>query len=859
MSDVSREDAEVATELEIEVALELEIERRLRSATTIDRDEMVAEFAARFSTHPKERIRSFVEQRLFAAQMRDANEPPPARWPVVPGYEIIRWLGGGGYGDVYLANQPSVGRQVALKVLTGAARAIDVDRFLNEAKSVAACKHPNVVIVHESRGSDGGDVLPCLVMEYCPGGTLDNYLPAGRMLLPQAAAALVKKIADAVSTAHAAGLVHRDLKPANILFDKDGEPKVVDFGLAKRPKSDLTHTGVTLGTPAYMSPEQFTGAKFVGPQADVWALGVILYRCLTGRQLFTGKLPALAVEIGKDELHPPRNLNRHVPKDLNTICTKCLENDPVRRYPDAGQLRDDLERFLNGESVHARPVGWTGRAWRWCRRNRIIVTLVATVGVAIWLAAVAAHYRSLHSQIKSRQAALEVAHAQVQTEKAEAQATATKLQVANTKLDGANKTLDGANKTLEEKNQRIARDEYLYALVSAGSHLREGEYVQARITLDGCDRTRRCFVWHYLDAQCPLQAKWGGASRIIQGLVFSADGAVVAVGGAETIEVWEVAAGRVIQTFPGPEFARPCALLTSPGGRVLACKDDRGNLTLWDVPTRKRIDQFSLRMGAVVVSPDGETLAGGSFWGASLTLWSATKREFTSLPIQIPANWMAFSPDGKRLAVSSTDGRTELWDVVRRERLRHLPTAGGHVTFNPDGKTLAIVPWHPPSRGGELTLWDTATGATSRPLRTTTVKCVAFHPRDKSIAVVEDSGRVAVWNLTNGCEVREYSHDVPLERLERLFAIHLGFRSDGSRLALVGTHGDAVLWDVPSGKVVRTARGGNRVVALAVTPDGKAVAVGDPTLADWHLPKPEPDDPTPSGNRHRIQVLPPSW
>src|SRR5262249_1579783 len=247
----------------------------------------------------------------------------------------------------------------ALKmILSGAhASAAELGRFRTEAEAVARLQHPHIIQIYELGEQDG---RPFFSLEFCPGGSLDRKL-AGTPLPPREAAALVEKLALGIQAAHAKGIVHRDLKPANVLLADGGTPKVTDFGLAKKlGEVGQTVTGAVLGTPSYMAPEQAAGkVKEVGPAADVWALGAILYECLTGRPPFKGATQAdTLLQVLGDKPVPPRLLNSRVDRDLETVCLKCLEKAPGRRYASAAALAEDLGRYRDGRSVWARPPGW---------------------------------------------------------------------------------------------------------------------------------------------------------------------------------------------------------------------------------------------------------------------------------------------------------------------------------------------------------------------------------------------------------------------------------------------------------------------------------------------------------------------
>ncbi len=246
---------------------------------------------------------------------------------------------------------------------------------------IASLTHPNIVKIHEV-GECGG--LPFLILEFCPGGSLADRL-AGTPMEPRKAACLARALARAVQKAHQAGVVHRDLKPGNVLMDADDTPKVADFGLAKQADvAGRTVTGAFLGTPSYAAPEQAQCSKDVGPAADVYSLGAILYECLTGRPPFkAATVMDTLVQVVGDEPVQPRQLQSKTPRDLETVCLKCLNKRPEHRYGSAEALAEDLDRFLSDRPILARPTGRAERAWRWCRRNPVVSGLVAAVAVAL--------------------------------------------------------------------------------------------------------------------------------------------------------------------------------------------------------------------------------------------------------------------------------------------------------------------------------------------------------------------------------------------------------------------------------------------------------------------------------------------
>jgi tetratricopeptide (TPR) repeat protein len=341
----------------------------------------------------------------------DVPADRPADWPTIPGLALVDVLGAGGMGVVFKARQATLDRDVAVKFLGDAHRADSGqrERFLQEARAVARLRHPNLVQVYEFGevpAARGTTSQPYLVLEYVSGGSLADLL-RGSPQPPGEAARLVEALADAIHYAHQQGVIHRDLKPANVLLAfsreppasacsalaggsrlSDVVPKVTDFGLAKfLASNDLTHSGDVLGTPSYMAPEQAAGRS--GPitaAVDIYGLGAILYEALTGRPPFAAATADATLGlVRKDEPVPPRRLQPTVPRDLETICLKCLRKEPGRRYASAQELAGDLRRFRAGEPIQARPVGTGERVVVWCRRRPAVAGLLTAL-VLVFLA-----------------------------------------------------------------------------------------------------------------------------------------------------------------------------------------------------------------------------------------------------------------------------------------------------------------------------------------------------------------------------------------------------------------------------------------------------------------------------------------
>jgi DNA-binding beta-propeller fold protein YncE len=534
----------------------------------------------------------------------DATAPssaPPT--PAVPGYEFVRELGRGGMGVVYLARHLKLNRHLALKMVLagGHASPAALARFRTEIGAVAKLSHPGILRVFEA-GEAGG--LPFCSLEYCPGGSLADRLKDGP-LPPAEAAKVVRQLAQAVQHAHANNIVHRDLKPANVLIAEDGTLKVADFGLARNTDSDGgTGTGQAMGTAAYMAPEQWTDARRAGPAADVWALGVILYECLSG-----------TVPFGKD-FSPgtmARVLNDDPPAlgagDLETICRKCLAKEPAGRFASAEALAEELRRYLDGEPLTVRPVGPSERAVKWVRRNPAVSALMAAVAFVLVAGAAVATGFGLHAAEQARLATLARGEALDEKRKAddraegerqareaaeEAERKATERERdANTARLEAKAEAENARKAEAEANKQLTRAETARYAITMDLALRAWEQkdlARMRDLMDGTNWSVRGWEYDHLrDLERRTAMSLKGHTHGVTSVAWSPDGKRVATASWDhTASVWDAATGQETLTLKG-HTGFVTSVAWSPDGKRVATASSDNTARVWDAATGQEL------------------------------------------------------------------------------------------------------------------------------------------------------------------------------------------------------------------------------------------------------------------------------
>jgi WD40 repeat protein len=774
-----------------------------------------------------ERLRQQLE--LYAAVEETLNLPPgagrddrspvprtprPASWgalPVLPGREVLYELGRGAMGVVYLGWRQGLRRLEAVKMpLPGQCEGADqVARFRTEGEAAARLQHPNIVPIYEV-GESGG--RPYLAMEYVDGGSLAR--DGGTPRPARQAAALVEVVARATHYAHGRGVVHRDLKPANVLLTADGTPKLVDFGLAKLlvGGDQATRSDVVLGTPGYMAPEQAAGrSKGVGPPADVYALGAVLYELLTGRPPFQSETPLETLrQVVQCEPVSPSRLQPKVPRDLETICLKCLQKEPRRRYASAAALADDLGRFLRREPIRARPVGPAGRLGRWCRRYPAVAALAGLVAVLVLVVAGVASLDAWHIRrqlARTRQAEDEATGRLYRSLVGQARASRLSRRVGQ-RLEALEALTEAARLArrldLAEDHWRDLRNEAIACLALSDLRvaqerdgLPEGTYA-----LDFDPRLERY-------ARLDVRAGTVSVCRVDDGTVthrlhvgpgstcrFSPDGRLLRVEGPGRIRVWTLAGQE--PALAAPVLEGVCADF-SPDSRQLAVGHADGSLGLYDLargrelrrlaagtrPLRLRFDPGGRRLA--VAGPDRTQVRDLE---TGKLLWEHAQ-PWDNLP------WVEWHPDGRVVATAGGDRVISLWDTVADRavaRLEGHKGPGVYFTFNHAGDLLASTDW-----GGILRLWDPRTG---QQLFSTPGSFLGFELRfradDRLLAGGSRGARLWLWEVAPGPEYRTLVRDPALGPGTY---VSLAVHPDGRMLA--AGMGDGVgLWDLANGTPV---------------------------------------------------------
>jgi len=691
-------------------------------------------------------------------------------------YELLEQIATGGQGVVYRARQLGLDRLVALKLpsLTRAATPEFLERFRREGQVAASLEHPNIVPLYEAGECEGH---PYLAMKWVEGEHLGQWIQRMRDRARESGtrcfdeqggriAQLMIKVSGAIHYAHQHGVLHRDLKPGNILVNREDEPFVTDFGLAKvlELDGDLTQTISVLGTPNYLAPELASGgARLSTVATDVYGLGAVLYQLLTGQPPFAANSPLVALRLVLDsEPVRPRAIDAEIPIDLEAICLKALNRSPKDRYASAEAMAEDLDRFLKGEPISARPVGAVGRTWRWCRRKPVLAAMI--VAVAALLLAVTG--------------VSTVAAIRIGTEARRAEQNARELRLNLYVAD-----MNAAYHAIANNNLGLAR-ELIRKYLPKGNRVYDGVVKET-----GASSTEdlRGWEWRYLWRGCQGDSlsTLRGHSSFATCAVFSPDGrTLVTASFDQTVRIWDTATKRTRHRLTG--FANPIqrnSAAFSPDGKLLVVVDG-ADLHVFETTTWNKLRTLP-----------NQTLAGRLF----------------SLPI-------AFSPDGKTLSCNTDTGLRQ-WDAHSWEQRtsqwsNRVGDFGRLIVYSPpDGPRIATA------TDDGVEIWDATAHVPSKHFlgRLRWPTCVAFSPDAKYVSAVGIEGLAVIWDAEEGKEIRRWSAD-------SIFPLALAFSRDGKRLATGGADQIIRLWEIEKGSLVATLSGHhNEVWALTFSPDGRTL------------------------------------
>ena len=734
-------------------------------------------------------------------------------------YDLLEEIARGGMGVVYKARQRKLGRIVAVKmILAGPLAGKEfVQRFRTESTAAAILQHPNIVAIHDVGVHDGRHYFS---MDYVEGQNLAQRV--GQQPLPaNKAARCVEIIAEAIHYAHERGILHRDLKPSNVLIDLNDQPRITDFGLARRldGESSLTMTGQVLGSPNFMPPEQ-AGAKNgkVGRPSDVYALGGILYYLLTARApCHADSLEHTLSQVLNTEPVSPRLLNPSVPRDLETITLKCLEKEPSRRYQTAKELAEELGRVLRHEPIQARPVNAPEKLWRWCRRKPAVAGGfgLALAALVFGLAATSWQWRRAERIAGSER------HERQRAEAGESNA------VQQIYIDQLNLT----QAAWEQNNVSRMR----------------------RLLDETASAPQRGFEWYYWQRQMHLELRaLRGHTGPILAVAYSPDGRRIVTGSADnSARVWDSETGQELFPLTGHSDSVRSVAFSSDGQRIVTGSWDR-TIRVWEAATGRPLRSIvanGKEVFSVAFSPDGQRIVSGG-QEETARVWDANSgNELFPLEGHTNLVWaVAFSTDGQRIVTGSWDQTAKVWDAHTGE---DLSTLIGHrgavlsVAFSPDGQRVVT--------GGQdhrAKVWDAATGAHRFTIKghSAAVFSVSFSRDGTRILTSSDDQTARLWDAASGEELRVFKgHGSRIGSA--------AFSPDGQRIVTGGgamrfapegiffipTTGDdqaAKVWDATDTREVLTLRGHEKeVVSVDISADGRFVASGsfDGTARVWDI------------------------
>lgn len=756
-----------------------------------------------------------------ASTVTSRDGPPPAvtEWgnagPQPFGdYELVDKLAQGGMGVVYRARQRSLNRDVAIKMILGGAFANqgEIDRFQTEALAVADLEHPNIVPIYEVGEHDGQRFLCMRLVE---GGNLFDKIAALKSDLRRVAE-IMSKVSRAVDYAHRRGILHRDLKPANILLSRSGEPMVTDFGLAKRLDSDvqLTATGAILGTPGYMAPEQANGETGrLSTAVDVYGLGSVLFHLMTGRPPFVADTPVATLkQVIEQEPVSPAALNPGVTRDLETICLKCLEKVPERRYGSAHELADDLDRWLRYEAILARPCSTANRVIKWARRKPALATLTLFASFSL----IAFIGLTLHN---NKKLATEKGIAETQKDIADEERRRSEDMLTDLRLKQAEDhfAADETDKALmylaailrtHSTNEQAARRlqfalayrDYATPGTSRLQHdapVNHGEFSPDGAWIATASNDRSVVVW---DAKTGNPTARLQLKHLARSVKFSPDGSKVVTASSDRVAViWDYKKGtNGIVLLPHQSYLKHAEF--DPEGRRVATASDDKSARVWDVETGKQISksfEHDDRVNHVSFSPDGKFMvtacrgqAGGAAGYAQIWDLSTGDPHGPRLEHDGGVTKAIFSRDGLLVATASGDLRMQVWIAATG---RPAYAAYKHerpvvdVEFSPDSSKLVTA-----SQDATAVIWDVKAGRVIGTVRHNgSVNSVRFSFDGARILTTLSDNSAQVWDAESGKALAE-----PVKHQKAV--VHGTFSPDGSRFLTVSSDKSARVWRMPT-------------------------------------------------------------
>jgi eukaryotic-like serine/threonine-protein kinase len=746
-----------------------------------------------------------------------ANERTARAVPTVPGYEITHELGRGGMGVVYHARHIRLNRSCALKMILAGAHAGpgDVARFVTEAEAIARLEHPSIVQIRHIGDADG---LPFLELEYLAGGSLDGQLD-GTPWPSSRAARLAEQVALAIALAHRQGIVHRDLKPSNVLLAADGTPKVGDFGLAKmlEGQSALTRSESVMGSPSYMAPEQAQGrAKEAGPAVDVYAVGAILYELLTGRPPFRGTTTLETLEqVQTAEPVPPSRLVPGVPRDVETICLKCLQKEPGKRYESSQALAEDLRRFLDGRPILGRRTSGVERAWRWCRRNRFVAGMTAIAAAALFSLAVGATIAAVVFRAQDRETRVALWEALME------QASAKRYSRQAGQRFGSLDALDRAQAIARELKLPPERFDRIRDQVIACLALPDAKPTGRKIALpagtllycfdSGMKRyalrlvSGTILVRRVADDQ-EVTRRQARGDRGISVFAFSPDGRYLTTthSPGHALTVWDIDQDMSVLDEPGPVAGT--AARFSPDSRRIALAHPDGEVLIYDLQTRRskqlrsglsNVQDLAFRADGLQIAITGQVVKEPKMSADSQVANQPTchildvesGRVVRPMALRKPRS-VAWSPNGATLAAGGEDRKVDLWDVdseTLRVRLEGSANVGLRAAFHPAGTLVASNGWE-----NVLRLWDATLG---RPVLTLTGESSTepvFSSGGQIVVRSDDS--LTTYQVDPAPEYRAL-----IRARNTMMGMHRPSIRRDSRLLAVGNINGVGLWDLAHG------------------------------------------------------------